>query len=265
VLFEAPCHVIGVDAGTRYLHVITCHGDEVLTRYFLLLSHGLLSAVPQPATESDLEAALGSLVELFRAATKPAIRSARGFWGELLLIAESEDPEFLLRSWHDASDERFDFGSGQSRVEVKTTTRGSRDHHFSLEQLTASGLEVWIASIQVEGSAAGVSVMDLVDEIRTRVASPELTARLLRITAETLGTDWDAFEGARFDRTLAVASLKLYPVANVPSIQLPVPPAVSSVKFVSDLGSSTEVDPADGGIWPLLRAVMPTNQRSRLP
>lgn len=257
ILFGARCHVSGVVEEEAHFTVVRCRGDAALQGYFLLMAKTLLLAAGPDPDETTVEKSVLAFVELFRSAGKPPAYAVRGLWGELLLIARSVDPVSVLRAWHIAAIERFDFGAADKRVEVKTAGRSSRRHHFSLEQLIVAELDVCVASIQVEPSAAGQSVRDLVDEIASRLEQVDDAVRLSTTVGAVLGTDWADYSTARFDDALAAASVRFYRAEAVPRVDLPVPDAVTQVEFVSDLGGVEPLTHADlaaaGGLWNAIR------------
>jgi len=257
VLFGARCHVSGEVEEDAYFTVVRCHGDQALQKYFLIMAGTLLSALGSGATEAAVEKSILAFVELFRAAGKPPTQALRGLWGELLLVARSADAITALRAWHIAADERFDFGAGSQRVEVKTSGRGSRRHHFSLEQLTAAELNVCVASIQIEPSAAGRTLLQLVEAITVRLTQIDDTIRLTTTVGLVLGTAWTEYSNARYDDALAAASLRFYRAETVPRVTLPVPKAVTQVQFVADVAECDPIPPDQlqiaGGLWAAIR------------
>ncbi len=257
VLFGARCHVSGDLEGESFFTVVRCQGDEALRKYFLIMARGLLSALGPSAGDDDVEKAVRAFVELFRATTRPPVHALRGLWGELLVLARSVEPTTAIRAWHLAADERFDFGSGRHRLEVKTSTRSSREHHFSLDQLTAADVDVCIVSVQVEPSAAGRSLLDLVDEISERLSEADDTIRLHTTVGVVLGAEWTEYSSARFDDTLGTASIRFYRAETVPRVSVPLPQGVRQVQFVADLGASEAMTLHDlmreGGLWAAVR------------
>lgn len=258
VLFAARCVVSGeVEEEEAYFTVLRCKGDVALQGYFLLVAKTLLSAVGPDPDETSVEKSVMAFVELFRSAAKPPAYAVRGLWGELLLMARSADPLFVLRAWHIAAIERFDFGTGNQRVEVKTAGRSSRRHHFSLEQLVAADLEVCVASLQVEPSAAGRSLMELVDAVAACLEHVDDAVRLTTTVGSVLGTDWADYSTARFDDVLAASSVRFYRAEAVPRVELPVPNAVTQIEFVSDLSDVAVLANVDlaaaGGLWRAIR------------
>ena len=261
VLFGARCHISGEAEEEAYFTVVWCHGGDALQGYFLLMARTLLSALGPDADETSVEKAVLAFVELFRAAGKPPAHALRGLWGELLVIARSVDPVTVLRAWHIAAIERFDFGAANQRVEVKTAGRASRRHHFSLDQLAVHELEVCVASIQIEPSAAGPSLMQLVDEVTSRLKQLDDAARLTTTVGGVLGTDWTEYSSARFDDVLAFSSVRFYRAEAVPRVILPVPVDVTQVEFVSDLTRTEALSHGDlaaaGGLWSAIRPLTP--------
>jgi hypothetical protein len=259
VLFGARCHVSGDVEEEAYFTVVRCRGDLALQGYFLLVAKTLLLAVGQDAGETSVEKSVLALVELFRAAGKPPAYAIRGLWGELLLMARSASPLTALRAWHVATIERFDFGAGNQRVEVKTAGRSSRRHHFSLDQLVVADLDVCVASLQVEPSAAGRSLMELVDVVSAHLEEVDDAVRLTTTVGSVLGTEWADYATARFDDVLAASSIQFYRADAVPRVELPIPNAVTQVEFVSDLSGvavlSTAALASAGGLWRAIRPV----------
>lgn len=257
VLFGARCHVSGDTEEESFFTVVRCHGDDALQRYFLLVAQGLLSAIGSGAVDADVEKAVRAFVELFRAAAKPPANALRGLWGELLVIAHGADPATVLRAWHLAADERFDFGAGRQRLEVKTSPRSSREHHFALDQLTATDVDVCIASVQVEPSVAGLALLDLVDEISERLSDADDAIRLHTTVGAVLGGEWTEYSSARFDNTLGAASLRFYRAETVPRVNVPLPVGVRLVEFVADLSVCKPMTYQDlahaGGLWSAAR------------
>ena len=257
VLFGARCHVSGDVEEEAYFTVVRCRGDLALQGYFLLIAKTLLLAAGPNADESSVEKSVLALVELFRSVAKPPAYALRGLWGELLLMARSADPVTVLRAWHVAAIERFDFGAGTQRVEVKTAGRSTRRHHFSLDQLVASDLAVCVASLQIEPAAAGQSLMELVDAVSARLDQVDDVVRLTTTVGSVLGTDWADYATARFDDVLAASSIQFFRAEAVPRVRLPLPEPVTQVEFVADLGGIEVLSEADmaaaRGLWRAIR------------
>jgi hypothetical protein len=235
VLHRVQCEVVSDTGTTIGLYtVIECGDDAELRAYFLVVADAMIRSFGSAADPNEIDEMIAAFVELFRVVTAKPTHSLRGLWGELALIAESRDVPRTFSAWHEDPSDRWDFAESDQRIEVKTAQRGTRRHHFSLEQLVEADMSVVVVSIQVESSAAGQSVADLVTELAPVLASPADVATLLSNVGRALGTSWRDLT-ARFDRVLARQSIAVYRANEIPKLECPTPPMVSSVEFTSDL------------------------------
>jgi hypothetical protein len=221
----------------RTLSVIRCtEGDRAFHEYFLRSLHPVVASLPEHPSRLQISGAIERLIDLFRQITQAPRKAIAGLWAELLVIALADNPAALLACWRAAPEDRFDFASGPDRLDVKGASGGQRAHYFSLDQLRPpTPTRVLIASILVERAEGGTSANDLVDIIRSRVADPEMLVRLDSVVAQTVGQDWRSMEQVRFDRELALSSLRLLDSADIPCVPLPLPPEVADVRFRVDL------------------------------
>lgn len=235
VRFNAVCTIETRHGVTREaLVVVECtSSDTRLQRAFLRA----LSVVLPPSDEvtgTELESAIRDLADLFLAAQAPAKGTILGLWGELLLIAESSNPELAVDSWHCDPAERFDFGLDTTRVEVKTCSGQSRSHLFSLTQLQSPGnSRVVVASIMTTPLAGGTSMARLIERISVLIG-PDRAARLGRVVMDTLGNSWELGLASCFDEQLALDTVRAFDAAVIPSVG-EVADGVSEVRFRSDL------------------------------
>ena len=243
------CRVTEPDGSTesRRLTILRCTDNDPITReYFLRVGGTVLEAIGAAPTSEAVNRTIERLIELFRALAAPPRKSVIGFWAELFVISRSRHPATLVRAWHQSPDERFDFGLGEDRLEVKAAIGRVRRHHFSLEQLLPiPGVNVLIASLLIERSAAGPSLHELVESIRSHVAGD--AAQILHVdtvVALTMGTAWRAAMDERFDANFAEAKLEYFRPNDIPQPPSPMPSEVTEVRFVSALTGCPSV-PSD--------------------
>ncbi len=240
VRYNLRCEILG-GAGPpeveRFTVVSCIAGDPLLTEYFLRISVVVLDAIGDQPTVKEVQVVIDRLVELLRALTLPPTRTIVGLWAELYLISRSRDAVRMASAWHRMPGDLYDFAVPSQRLEVKATSGNSRRHHFALEQLTPPDqVQLIIASVVVERSSGGNSVMDLLDSIRSRLAVlPQLALDVERIVASTLGADWRLGHLDQFDIHAAESSLRFLSAASVPRVSADIPPEVSEVRFVVDL------------------------------
>ena len=243
VLFDLRCHVSSPTRASQLgtFTVIKCVAADALVRsYFLSLLPGISAAIGRTNDKAKVASVVEDIVELFRALAAIPRKEIQGLWGELLLIHEAKDPAALAEAWHSEPGDRYDFNRDSERVEVKTTSRKPRQHHFTLEQLTPpTGTRLIVASMIVERSGAGRSVFDLMDAIRQKFGrQPQLHLRLARQVHQTLGDAWQTARNVRFDYEAAKQSLRYFDGAQIPRVSLPLPRGVTEVSFVANLESA---------------------------
>ncbi|MBX7259347.1 MAG: PD-(D/E)XK motif protein [Candidatus Hydrogenedentes bacterium] len=241
--------------------VVRCVGaDQALSSYFLRVASALVASLGEAPLRVDVSKAIDGLVELFRAMKDLPRKSIQGLWAELFVIARAHDPGMLVKAWHATPGDRYDFSLGLQRVEVKSTASRLRRHYFTIEQLHPPRDTVLVVvSLFVERAGAGLSIVDLVDEIRSHLSGDvDLAHWVDRVVALTLGEDWRLAEDERFDNALAQSSLACYEPVAIPRLDAAVPLGVSEVRFRSDLTNIPSIPvgslrSADG----LIRALMP--------
>lgn len=243
VLFDLRCQVSSPTKAPQLgtFAVIKCvAADPVVRSYFLSLLPGISAAIGRTSERTKVASVVEDIVELFRALSAIPKKEIQGLWGELLLIHEAKDPASLAEAWHSEPGDRYDFNRDSERVEVKTTSRKPRQHHFTLEQLTPpTGTCLIVASMIVERSGAGRSVFDLMDAIRQKFGrQPQLQLRLVRQVHQTLGDAWQTARNVRFDYEAAKQSLRYFDGAQIPRVSVPLPRGVTEVSFVADLESA---------------------------
>ena len=127
-------------------------------------------------------------------------------------------------------------------MEVKSTTKHYRIHRFSIEQLNPNiGSELIIASVFVIETGVGKSILNLRDEIVSKVKDIDLNLRLNEIIYKTIGSDYEKLGDVFFDYQLAKDSLCFYNSEVIPKIlNQNIPSEISNVSFDCDL---TNVSP----------------------
>jgi hypothetical protein len=214
-------------------------------------------------TAQGLSQLVDHLVEVFRALSQPPRGSAQGLWAELFVIVEASDPVLAVDSWHALPDETFDFAAGSQRVEIKSCSRASRRHNFSLDQLTLGGASTGIViSVVTQRAGGGVSVSDLAGKVRAQVAAhPRLLLKIDRTIALTLGESSSLALDERFNEVHARESIAFFDVKNIPR-PTGIPDQIANIRFDADLSSVPQLSLAAlRQSTSLVKAIIPSRSR----
>lgn len=151
----------------------------------------------------------------------------------------------MLAAWRSKYSSRFDFSSGDIRLDVKTASGRVRAHTFSHDQCNPPpGTVALVASLFVERSASGLSLQELIRSIEAVAGNDsDLVMKLHDLVAETLGNALQEALCTQFDAKLAASSLHFYDLRGIPAIRGDPPAAVSDIHFRSDLSGTPFIDP----------------------
>ncbi|CAJ3034478.1 Uncharacterised protein [Burkholderia pseudomallei] len=243
VHFHSTCRVTTAgNAVENQFAVISCDANAPeLHEIFIRCLAAAVEQLPIVAATSDLQRCVQSLLDLFRALSRPGSREVTGLWAELFLIVKSRNAVQALRAWHADPFERFDFSWASGCLEVKATTNEFRRHDFALEQLQSPlGGAGYVASVMLQAQSGGVGVVDLCNQIEVCVASePDLRQKLWDNVAAALGNDYSKSLDRAFDASYAARNLTLYAMGDIPAPQQPSDPRITSVRFRTDLSTVT--------------------------
>lgn len=212
--------------------------DRHLREYFLKISETLIKTIDSRPTQEQVIDTINRFVEVFRALADTPTNTVHGLWSELFVIDNSKDQKTLLNYWHSLPEERFDFNSGQEKIEVKSSAGFERVHTFTSEQLNpAPGTQALIASVFIKQSSLGQTIQYLINNITCKIAyDPELTEKLNTIVCRTLGNSLEQSINIKFDYQIAKDSLQFYRHQDIYKVEpLSIPNGVSEVQYKSDL------------------------------
>lgn len=211
--------------------------NEYLQEYFIKIVLILLQNLSDKPLLKDLKTEIDKLINLFSKFTTPPIKPIQGLWAELLIIEQSKNPDYFIKSWHNSPSDKYDFNDGADKIEVKSTSKNRRIHTFSLEQLTPnSKSKLIISSIFTIKTGVGKSIFDLVEKIEVKVKDKNLIYRINEMVTSTLGKDFEKSFDIFFDYKFAIESIQHYEIFDIPTIDINnIPKNIINVKFDCDL------------------------------
>lgn len=251
VLFNRQCSISESDSGSDTQGIFSIIQLSSLNpdfqKYFLEVVYLLLCRLDDKPTVSVLKSEVSKLLSLFTSVKSISKEVVRGLWAELILIKQSSNPSYLIRSWHVVPEDKFDFNDGTDKVEVKSTNGSKREHTFALEQLNPNkGSRLLIASMFVSQTGVGKTIFNLVDEISASISDVDVLFKLREETTQTIGSHIEEVSNMFFDENASLESLLFFDYASIPTISSKdVPAEVSGVHFRSDLSNVSPVDTFD--------------------
>lgn len=113
---------------------------------------------------------------------------------------------------------KFDFNlSEKKKIEVKTTLKEDRIHHFLHQQLDTDRLDIRVISILLQKDDAGMSLLDLINECKDLFSG--YFEIILHIEMMTKNIDIDELNSIKFNYHYAKTNFKIYDAMKIPKIK----------------------------------------------
>jgi len=239
VLFSQECNIKENEKNSNdnFTIVLLKTLNRDLQQYFTDVFSIILQQLEPIPSEINLYKEVRKVIDLFSSIARPPIKSVQGLWAELLVIEKALEPEYLIQAWHISPSDNYDFNNSKDKLEVKSTTKLKRIHRFSIEQLNNNpGSDLLIASTFVIETGTGKSILNLRDNIISKLSDIKVKLRLNEIIYKTIGNEYEKLGDIFFDYQQASDSLSFYEVMDIPRIDInEIPVQVTNVTFDCDL------------------------------
>jgi len=248
--FNAICDIVtdGTHAETT-MNVLTCLSDdknEILA--FIRLTLAFIEGEDEQSPK-QLYALFTALTNLFASAYKANQVELQGFYGELFAIKHFYQLGLNLSDyWQKKEKMKFDFSiSARKKVEIKSTTKELRVHHFRHEQLLSDLYDICVVSIMLRVDDQGFSLFDLVRDVQGIAANNFDT--LMYIEDFIKNFDEAELSSIRYNTGYTDRNLHVYKAINIPRFEEVQPWGVSKTEYDSDLTNATPMSTSDFLDW----------------
>lgn len=248
--FNATCDIVadGIHVETT-MNILTClSNDENEILAFIRLTMAFIEGANEHSPKRLYEL-FTSLTNLFASVHKANQVELQGFYGELYAIKYFHQLGISLSDyWQKKERMKFDFSiSAQKKIEIKTTTKELRIHHFRHEQLLSNLYDICIVSIMLREDDQGLSLFDLVQDVRKITANNFDT--LMYIEDFIKNFDEVELSNIKYDTGYTERNLHVYRAADVPRFREEQPRGVSKTEYDSDLTNSALLSTSDFVDW----------------
>lgn len=242
VEFQKDCELITNEGDiTKGVYTIVSlkSTSKDMTKYFVNTVYYLINQLNLNPSFNQIKAELNNLVNLFRSLSRPSKKTIQGLWTELLFIQQGKNMEYLINSWHQTKNDRYDFNDGIDKIEIKGTGKNERIHRFSLSQLEeVKDALVIIGSTFTLETGKGLCANDLIESIKVKVKDAGLMLKIYNVVSETMGEDLERIYDVYFDYKMALSKIQYFDVRDLPKISAEaISPAISNVKYDCNLGN----------------------------
>lgn len=246
--YQKKCKLVSKEGNKSegiYTIVSLKSDSENISKYFVNTMCNLINQLDINPSFIQIKTELNNLIKLFRSLSKPAQKTIQGLWTELLFILQSNDVEYVIKSWHQDKNDLYDFNDGIDKVEVKSTSKSNRIHRFNLSQLQEiKDTLIIIGSTFTVETGKGINANEIIEKIREKVSDTSLILKIYNVVADTMGDDFERIFDIYFDYNLALNSIKYFNVKDIPKISNDlISQAITNIKYDCNLTHVNSIDP----------------------
>jgi len=231
-VFNKKCTFIeNGNAETRIMHLLTCKEKE---KDKLLAFIRLTKAFSTNEFDNDqhyLAKLFSSISALFDKSHKVSDIELQGLFAELYTILYLQTLGCdISEYWQSKNKMKFDFSINEKkRIEVKSTTKMTRIHHFKHEQLLSELYDIKIVSILLQKNDYGISLGEVIANIRELY--PDNFALLLHIESIISNIDNEQLYVNRYDEAYLKRNIRFFDASTMPHFIEQTPEGVFNAEY----------------------------------
>ncbi len=155
----------------------------------------------------------------------------QGLFAELYVILYFEDNGCpIAMYWQSRNKMKFDFSiTDKKRIEIKSTMKSERVHHFRHEQLLSEIYDIKIVSLMLQKNDCGLSIFDVIERIRDNHSDDY--SLLLRIENITSQVDEKQLRDLKYDEKYIKNHIGFYDSKKVPHFNEKTPEGVFNAEY----------------------------------
>lgn len=231
------------------MHILTCKEkdtDKIMA--FIRLTKSF-SSTEVGQDQYYLAKLFSSISALFDKQRKVPEIEVQGLFAELYTILFlNKNGCDISKYWQSRNKMKFDFSfSDTKRMEIKSTLKSERIHHFRHEQLLDELYDIRIVSILLRKNDGGLSLFDVVEQIRSLYANN--FSLMLHIEATVSQIDDDQLSDIKYDTPYLENNIKFYDAKRIPHFNEKSPEGVFNAEYDCVLDNAKSVELKDVIAW----------------
>lgn len=238
-VFNKRCKLVcNGECKRKVMHALTCkEQDRDKLETFLRLTKSF-SSLDSGADQYYFAKLFSSLSALFDKQHKISEKELQGLFSELYVILYFNSVGCdIARQWQSRSRMKFDFSfDKRRRLEIKSTLKSERVHHFKHEQLRSELYDIKLASVMLRKNDFGISLFEVVEKIREIYA--DNFALMLHIDNTISQIDDDLMRGLKYDEIYLKENIRFYDAKDVPHFNEKTPEGVFNAEYDCQLDAS---------------------------
>lgn len=224
------------------VHIIRCLAETKREEEIFV---ELVSLFNEPSVDDNQEDAILEVVSILTAfftdKTEPSYTELQGLFAELYTIWSYAGTVDLAKYWQSKERMKFDFSlSERDKIEVKSTLKNERRHHFRHEQLWSDVFNIYVISYMLREDDEGLSLLELIG--RTKPLLMDDPRKVLIIDRYLKNTSEERLGKVRYNEHLLQYWRKIYSASEIPKFSEQAPSGVSNAEYDCILDNVQDVE-----------------------
>lgn len=223
-------------------HIIRCYCNSAKERdIFLELCPLFEEASVADNQEESLLEAVTILSSFFANNIEPSDIELQGLYAELYTMWSYRLVVNLGKYWQSQQRMTFDFSlTDNIKIEVKSTVKNERKHHFRHEQLMEDPYVVYIISYLMRRDDEGLSLYDLINMVKPLLSKEP--RKMMAVERFVKNTSEERLREFRFNEGFLQQRKKVYRTVDVPKFKETTPEGVSNTEYDCNLDNAPDLD-----------------------
>ena len=223
-------------------HIIRCYCATPKERdIFLELCPLFETASLSDNQEDALLEIVTILTSFFADSIEPSDNELQGLYAELYTIWTYRNLVNLGIYWQSRQKMTFDFSlTDDIKIEIKSTIKNERKHHFRHEQLMEDPYKVYVVSYLMRQDDEGLSLYDLINMIKPYISHDP--RKMLAINRFIKNTSEDRLKEFRFNEAFLEQRKRVYRASDIPKFKESTPDGVSNTEYDCNLDVAKSID-----------------------
>ncbi len=234
---------------TKIMHVLTCKEKELeKIKAFIRLTKSF-SVNDVGGDQYYLAKLFASISALFDKQRHISEAETQGLFAELYTVLYLRNIGCdIANYWQSRNKMKFDFSiDAKRRLEIKSTLKAERIHHFRHDQLLSELYDIKVASIMLRKNDCGISLGDVVEQIREIYVNN--FALLLHIEKTISQIDDDYLYGIKYDELYLKNNIRFYDAKDIPHFNEKSPDGVFNAEYDCNLETATYLSQEEFTEW----------------
>lgn len=222
------------------VHIIRCMSDNWREKE-LFLELATVLIMDGDGSEETIMDTFNILRTFFSNKIEVSDNELTGLYAELYTICKYHNDVHIEKFWQSRDRLKFDFSiSEKLKLEIKSTTKNSRTHHFRHEQLMTELYNIYVLSYMFRYDDEGLSLWELILESKYYLEND--ARKLLKINQILKNVSEERLKNLKFNRDYTEKNMHFYEAANIPKFNESTPNGVSNAEYDCVLDNIDYID-----------------------